>query len=107
MNEPSQGTGGGDLPRTIGFLGAVGIMVGVTIGSGIFRTPHDIANELGSPWHILLMWVAGGVLSLLGALTYTELAVVYPRSGGLYNFLYHGFGETVAFVFGWTYMLIT
>src|SRR5215831_4484732 len=96
-----------DLPRTIGFFGAVGIMVGVTIGSSIFRTPHDIATQLGSPWLILLMWVAGGVLSLLGALTYTELAVVFPRSGGLYNFLHQGLGETVSFVFGWTYMLIT
>jgi amino acid transporter len=88
-------------------MGAVGIMLGVTIGSGVFRTPHDIANELGNPWHILLMWVAGGVLSLLGALTYTELAVAFPRSGGLYNFLHQGLGERVSFIFGWTYMLIT
>src|SRR3954465_11769903 len=96
-----------DLPRTIGFFGAVGIMLGVIIGSGIFRTPHDIAGHLGSPGVILLMWVTGGVLSLLGALTYTELAVAFPRSGGLYNFLYHGFGPRVAFIFGWTYMLIS
>jgi APA family basic amino acid/polyamine antiporter len=96
-----------DLPRTIGFFGAVGIMIGVTIGSGIFRTPHDIANEISSPLVILLMWVAGGVLSLLGALTYTEMAVMFPRSGGLYNFLHQGFGQTVSFIFGWTYMLIT
>lgn len=96
-----------DLPRTIGFFGAAGIMLGVIIGSGIFRTPAAIAGELGSPAQILLLWVAGGVLSLFGALTYTELAVVFPRSGGLYNFLYQGFGERVAFIFGWTYMLIT
>jgi amino acid transporter len=105
VNEPSQVPR--DLPRTIGFFGAVGIMLGVIIGSGIFRTPHDIAQQLGSPAVVLLMWVAGGVLSLLGALTYTELAVVFPRSGGLYNFLYQGFGPRVAFIFGWTYMLIT
>src|SRR5437899_7168162 len=96
-----------DLPRTIGFFGAVGIMLGVIIGSGIFRTPAAIAAQLGSPVQVLLLWVAGGVLSLFGALTYTELAVVFPRSGGLYNFLYQGFGARIAFIFGWTYMLIT
>ncbi len=95
-----------DLPRTIGFFGAVGILVGVSIGSGIFRTPASIARDLSSPWLILLLWALGGVLCLLGALAYTELAVVFPRSGGLYNFLYHGFGRSTAFVFGWAYMLL-
>lgn len=104
---PSGGSSAHDLPRTIGFVGALGIMLGVIIGSGIFRTPSDIAKELGSPLMMVGMWVVGGLLSLLGALTYTELAVVFPRSGGLYNFLYQGFGRAVAFVFGWTYMLIS
>lgn len=96
-----------DLPRTIGFWGAAGIMIGVTIGSGIFQTPPEIAREMSSPWLILLLWVLGGVLSLMGALTYSELATMFPRSGGLYNFLYQGFGRPMAFVFGWTYMLLT
>ncbi|MFZ4573266.1 MAG: APC family permease [Phycisphaerales bacterium] len=96
-----------DLPRTIGFFGAAGIMVGVTIGSGIFKTPFGIANAIGSPWLILGLWVVGGVLSLFGALTFTELAVMFPRSGGVYNFLREGFGRRVAFTFGWTYMLLT
>jgi len=82
-------------------------MLGVIIGSGIFRTPSEIAQQLGSPWVMLAMWGAGGLLSLFGALTYTELAVVFPRSGGLYNFLYQGLGRSTAFVFGWTYMLIS
>lgn len=96
-----------DLPRTIGALGALGIMVGVTIGSGIFRTPSDIADHIHSPALILGAWVLGGLLSLFGALTYTELNVLFPRSGGLYNYLYQGFGRPLAFVFGWTYMLIS
>lgn len=96
-----------DLPRTIGFFGAAGIMIGVTIGSGIFRTPSSIAAELGSPLLILMMWVLGGVLSLFGALTFSELATMYPRSGGIYNFLHQGYGARTAFTFGWTYMLIT
>lgn len=95
-----------DLPRTIGFWGASAIMVGVVIGSGIFKTPPSIAKESGSPVFILSMWVVGGILSLFGALTYAELAVMYPQSGGVYVFLREGLGRAVAFVFGWTYMLL-
>ena len=96
-----------DLPRRIGFWGASAIMVGIIIGSGIFRTPPSIAKELGSPAVILLLWAVGGVLSLFGALTYAELACMYPQSGGVYVFLREGLGRPVAFVFGWTYMLIS
>lgn len=103
---PDPATPPRDLPRTIGFFGAVGILVGVSIGSGIFRTPASIARDLSNPWFILLLWVLGGILCLFGALAYTELAVVFPRSGGIYNFLYHGFGRSTAFVFGWAYMLL-
>ncbi len=96
-----------DLPRTIGFWGGSGIMVGVIIGSGIFRTPTSIAQQMGNPWVILLLWVFGGMLALFGALTYAELGTMFPRSGGIYVFLHQGFGPIVAFVFGWTYMLIS
>ena len=96
-----------DLPRTIGFFGATGIMVGVIIGSGIFRTPASIAHAVSDPKLILGLWVLGGVLSLFGALTFTELAVRMPRSGGIYNFLREAYGPAPAFTFGWTYMLIT
>jgi amino acid transporter len=81
-------------------------MVGIIIGSGIFRTPPRIAGELGSPALILLLWVVGGVLSLFGALAYAELGTMFPRSGGIYVYLHHGLGGPVAFIFGWTYMLI-
>ncbi len=96
-----------DLPRTLGLLPALGIMIGVTVGSGIFATPAGIASSLPHPTLILLMWAAGGLLSFFGALTFSELICMYPASGGLYNFLRFGFGERIAFIFGWTYMLIT
>lgn len=96
-----------DLPRTIGFWGATAVMVGIVVGSGIFRTPPAIAKETGSPALVLALWVAGGVLSLFGAFTYAELAVLYPQSGGVYVFLREGLGRAVAFVFGWTYMLVS
>lgn len=81
-------------------------MVGNIIGSGIFQAPVSVAQEMGSPALILALWVAGGFLSLCGALTYAELATALPRSGGIYVYLYAGLGERVAFVFGWTYLLL-
>src|ERR1051326_1937526 len=82
-------------------------MIGIIIGSGIFRTPASIANESGQPLVILLMWLAGGLLSLCGAFAYAELATMFPQSGGVYVYLREAFGPCMAFVFGWTYMLIT
>lgn len=95
------------LPRSIGVWGGAAIMVGVMIGSGIFRVPTSIAQEMGSPLLILALWVVGGIVCLLGALTYAELATMFPKSGGIYVFLHEGFGPRAAFIFGWTYMLIT
>jgi APA family basic amino acid/polyamine antiporter len=96
----------GDLPRRIGFWGGSAIMVGIIIGSGIFQTPPEIANQLGSPTLILSLWVVGGVLSLFGAFVYAELAAMFPRSGGIYVYLNEGLGSRVAFTFGWTYLLL-
>jgi len=97
---------GPDLKRSIGFWGAMGVMIGVIIGSGIFRTPGLIAQELDSPWVILGLWALGGLLCLAGALTYAELAAMYPASGGVYVFIREGFGGVAAFVFGWSYLLL-
>ena len=82
-------------------------MVGIIIGSGIFRQPPEIARALDSPILILSLWLVGGLLALCGALTYSELATMYPQSGGVYVFLREGLGRGTAFVFGWTYMLIS
>ncbi len=98
-----------DLPRTIGLWGALGLMLGVTIGSGIFETPASVAAQTTATWQVMALWIAGGVLSLLGALTFAELATILPKSGGLFNFLADGLGRAgrpTAFVFGWMYMLI-
>lgn len=83
------------------------MMVGVVIGSGIFRTPTTIAQNLGDPWVILSLWLVAGLIALCGALTFAELAAMMPRSGGIYVFLREAYGPCPAFVFGWTYMLIT
>lgn len=101
------GAGVAELPRVIGFWGASAVLAGIMIGSGIFATPPEVAKHLGTPWVILAMWAAGGVLSLCGALTYAELATMYPRSGGVYVFIREAYGRCAAFVFGWTYLLIS
>src|SRR5579883_1928434 len=77
------------------------IAVGSSIGSGIFLTPSSIAKELPSPWAILGVWVAGGVFTVCGALTFAELGAMMPRAGGVYAYLYEAYGRLVAFVYGW------
>lgn len=96
-----------DLPRKVTLWGAAAVMIGVMIGSGIFRTPTDIAGRLDSPTLILTLWSIGGLLALLGALSFSELASMFPQSGGLYVFLREGYGRIPAFIFGWTYMLVS
>ncbi|MDX2146447.1 MAG: amino acid permease [Planctomycetota bacterium] len=96
-----------DLPRRLGFWPAVGVMVGVIIGSGIFATPVTIAKHLDSEPLILGLWILAGVLCVFGAMAFAELASLFPQSGGVYVFLREAYGPGVAFVFGWTYFLIT
>lgn len=94
------------LPRKIGLFTAVAVLVGSTIGGGIFRTPAVIAERVPSPGPMLAVWVLGGVLALCGALTYAELAAMFPRSGGPYVFIREGFRRMPAFLFGWTELLL-
>lgn len=94
------------LPRSVGLLGAVAVLVGTTIGSGIFRVPATVASRLGDPTWFLVAWVLGGLLALFGALTLAELASMYPRSGGVFAFLEEGVGPLPAFLFGWSQLVV-
>jgi amino acid transporter len=94
------------LPRRLGLWSAVAVVVGSTIGSGIFRTPASIAQRVDDVPLFLLGWVLGGGVALAGALTYAELAALFPRSGGIYVFIREGFGRLPAFLFGWAELLI-
>ncbi len=83
------------------------IFVGSVIGSGIFLTPGLILRQLGgSVGYSLLVWLFGGVLSLLGALTYAELSAANPEAGGLYCYIRDGFGRLPAFLYGWCLFLV-
>jgi APA family basic amino acid/polyamine antiporter len=82
------------------------MVVGLVVGAGIFRAPAEVAANLGSEATILLSWLLGGVVSVVGALCYAELATAFPHAGGEYHFLQRAYGKTVSFVFAWSRMLI-
>ena len=90
-----------ELKRQIGLYAATAITVGNIIGSGIFRSPHSVAQYLTSFPVVLLAWAIGGVLSICGSLALAELAVTHPKTGGLYVFIREGFGNGWGFMFGW------
>lgn len=94
------------LPRRIGLWSAVAVVVGSTIGSGIFRSPAGIADRIPGPLPLILIWVLGGVFALCGALTLAEIASAVPRTGGFYAFLREGWGKIPAFLFGWGQLTI-
>ena len=89
------------LKRQIGLYAATAITVGSIVGSGIFRSPHSVAQELHSAPLMLVAWILGGLLSLCGSLVLAELAVAHPETGGLYVFIRRAFGDRLGFVFGW------
>jgi amino acid transporter len=89
------------LTRRLGLWSAVAVLVGSTIGSGIFRTPASVAQRIDDVPLFLLAWVVGAVVVLCGALTYSELAAAFPRSGGVYVFVRESFGKLPAFLFTW------
>ena len=96
-----------DLRRVIGFAGGTALIVGITIGSGIFRTPPTIAGLVPNPLVIMGLWTAFGLISICGALAVAELSSLLPRPGGVYVFLREAYGHAAAFVFGWLYVLVT
>jgi basic amino acid/polyamine antiporter, APA family len=95
------------LSRTLRPRDLLLLFIGSVIGSGIFLTPGLILRQLnGSVGAASLVWIVGGVLSLLGALTYAELSATNPEAGGLYCFIRDGFGRIPAFLYGWSLFLV-
>lgn len=95
------------LSRTLRPRDLLLLFIGSVIGSGIFLTPGLILRQLnGSVGAAFLVWIVGGILSLLGALTYAELSAANPEAGGLYCFIRDGFGRIPAFLYGWSLFLV-
>ncbi len=96
-----------DLPRTLGLLDALSIVIGIVIGGGIFLVPNLIAQNLPSAFWILGIWVFAGVVSFFGGLACAELGAAMPATGGQYVYLREAFGPLVGFLCGWTNFLIS
>lgn len=95
-----------ELERRLGAWDGVSITVGSVIGTGIFLVSGDIARSVQHGGLLLLVWLAGGLLSLAGALSYAELGAMYPRAGGIYHFLKEAYGPLVGFLYGWACFLV-
>ncbi len=99
---PREPAGGPGLRRTVGLDTAAALVIANTVGSGIFTTSGFIARDLGSPWWLLALWIAGGMIEFVGALSYSELAAAMPEAGGEYVYLREAYGPLVAYMSGWT-----
>src|ERR1700722_11363892 len=94
------------LLRQIGLASGISVVIGSTIGSGIFKSPSDIAGQLPGPIPMLAVWIVGGICVLCGALTLGEVGGAFPFSGGIYVFVREAFGRVPAFLFGWASLVL-
>ena len=92
--------------RSLSTVDAVVLVVGLVLGAGIFRAPQLVAANVGNGTAFLLVWIVGGVVSLIGALCYAEIATAYPHAGGEYHFLSRAFGPRLGFLYGWARMTV-
>ncbi len=94
-------------PRPVlGMYDAVALIVGIVVGAGIFSFPSLVASNTASGTTFIMVWVLGGLISLIGALCYAELATAFPSAGGDYHFLRRAFGNMVSFLFAWARMSV-
>jgi amino acid transporter len=94
------------LVRRLGLWSSIGLVIGITIGGGIFRTPASIAARVPDPVWMLSVWVIGGLIVLCGALAFAELAASMPETGGMYVYLREGWGRPFAFLYGWAQLVL-
>lgn len=90
----------------LGAVDAIALIVGIVIGAGIFRTPSLVADSVESGGMMMTAWIIGGIISLIGALCYAELATAFPNTGGDYHFIKRAFGNGTAFLFAWARMSV-
>jgi len=95
-----------ELRRDLGLWGAVSIVIGTVIGSGIFLVPRTMILNVGTPGLVFSVWIVGGLLSLAGALSYAELAAAMPEAGGEYVYLSEAYGPVWGYLYGWTQMWV-
>src|SRR5512133_3024928 len=103
---PSDASGEPTLARRLGAFDATMIVMGGIIGAGIFVNPSVVARQVHTPGLVLGAWIIGGAIALVGAFVYAELAVLRPRVGGQYAYLRDAYHPAVAFLYGWTLLLV-
>ena len=102
----SSSAGAGELVKGLGLTSATTLVMGSMIGSGIFIVSAEIAREVGSPGLLIMAWVVTGFMTIVGALSYGELAAMMPRAGGQYVYLREALGPLWGFLYGWTLFLV-
>jgi len=94
------------LQKRVNLFDGISIVAGAMIGSGIFIVSADIARNVGSPGWLLVVWLITGIMTLIGALSYGELASMMPHAGGQYVYLKEAYHPLIGFLFGWTTFLV-
>jgi basic amino acid/polyamine antiporter, APA family len=94
------------LIRGLGLMAAIAVIVANVIGTGVFLKARVMTCNVGSPMWVIVVWIAAGILSLAGALTYAELTAMKPHAGGAYNFIRDAYGRVWSFLFGWMQMFV-
>ena len=109
MSDPahSSPTGNSGLSRRLGLFDVTMIVMGGIIGAGIFKNPSEVARHVHSFWQVMGAWSIGGVIALIGAFVYAELAAIRPGAGGQYAYLRDAYHPMLAFIYGWTLLLVT
>src|SRR5574342_57877 len=92
--------------RGLGLFDSTMIVAGSMIGSGIFIVSADIARQVGAPGWLLMVWIITGLLTIVAALSYGELAAMFPNAGGQYVYLREAHGPLWGFLYGWTVFLV-
>ena len=95
-----------ELKKNIGLFGGVSLIINIIVGSGIFVSPKGVIQEVGSVGLSILIWIICGLISIFGALTYTELGCMIPKAGGEYEYLLTAFGNLLGFLFVWAQLII-
>ena len=94
------------LVRSLGLWSSIGLVIGITVGGGIFRTPAGIADRVPDPMWMMGVWVLGGLIVLCGALSFAELSASMPETGGMYVYLREGWGRPFGFLYGWAQLVL-
>ena len=94
------------LVRSLGLWSCIGLVIGITIGGGIYRTPAGIADRVPDPMWMMGVWVLGGLIVLCGALSFAELSASMPETGGMYVYLREGWGRPYGFLYGWAQLVL-